>query len=134
MINMILPSPPLSSPVERYTGTGKEERRGTVSVHSLQKKVRRFQQTLTQLTGLRSKVSSFSGVCVCVCVCVCDDVRGAPCVQTVDPKFEELEQKMMSLETFLRQLLRNITTWQEDLQVYTYIHRVEPLKKDPLYK
>ncbi|CAI8019793.1 Dynamin-binding protein [Geodia barretti] len=76
--------------VERYTGPGKEERRGTVSVHSLQKKVRRFQQTLTQLTGLRSK--------------------------TVDPEFEELEQKMMSLETFLRQLIRNITTWQEDLQ------------------
>ena len=43
-------------PVERYTGPGKEDRRGTMSVHSLQKKVRRFQQTLTQLTGLRSKV------------------------------------------------------------------------------
>jgi DNA repair exonuclease SbcCD ATPase subunit len=76
--------------VERYTGAGKEERRGTVSVHSLQKKVRRFQQTLTQLTGLRSK--------------------------TVDPEFDELEQKLTSLEMFLRQLIRNVTSWQEELQ------------------
>lgn len=38
-------------------------------------------------------------------------------MQTVDPEFEELEQKMTSLEVFLRQLIRNITTWQEDLQV-----------------
>ena len=54
-------------------------------------------------------------------------------MQTVDPEFEELEQKMMSLETFLRQLIRNITTWQEDLQVHThtYIHK-HPLNKGHL--
>lgn len=45
-----------SSPVERYTGA-KEDRRGTLSRHSIQKKVRRMQQVFTQLTGLRSKVS-----------------------------------------------------------------------------
>ena len=41
--------------VVKYTGF-KEERRGTMSIHSLQKKVKRFQQTFTQITGLRSKV------------------------------------------------------------------------------
>ena len=51
-------------------------------------------------------------MCVCVCVCVCVHV------QTVDPKFEELEQKLTSLEMFLRQLIRNTTTWQEDIQVH----------------
>ena len=35
-------------------------------------------------------------------------------MQTVDP---ELEQKVMSLEVFLRQLIHNVNTWQEDLQV-----------------
>ncbi len=54
--------------VERYTGATREERRVSVSMHSLQKKVRRLRQTITQKTGLRSKVS-----CVCVCVHVyCD--------------------------------------------------------------
>ena len=38
-------------------------------------------------------------------------------MQTVDPEFEELEQKVMSLEAFLRQLIRNVNIWQEDLQV-----------------
>ena len=38
-------------------------------------------------------------------------------LQTVDPMFDELEQKLTSLEIFLRQLIRNVTTWQEDLQV-----------------
>ncbi len=43
--------------VEKYTGGTREERRGSMSIHSLQKKVRRLQQTITQKTGLRSKVS-----------------------------------------------------------------------------
>ena len=47
--------------VERYTGPTKDERRGTVSMHSLQKKVRRIQQAFTQLTGLRSKVNDCHG-------------------------------------------------------------------------
>ena len=38
-------------------------------------------------------------------------------LQTVDPKFDELEQKLTSLEMLLRQLIRDVTTWQEDLQV-----------------
>ena len=38
-------------------------------------------------------------------------------MQTVDPEFEELEQKVTSLEAFLRQLIRNVNIWQEDLQV-----------------
>ena len=42
--------------VERYTGLNKEDKRGTVSMHSLQKKVRRMQQAFTQMTGLRAKV------------------------------------------------------------------------------
>lgn len=41
--------------VVKYTGS-KEDRRGSLSVHSIQKKMRRIQQTLTQFTGLRSKV------------------------------------------------------------------------------
>lgn len=60
------PSHPLI-PVERYTGPAKEDRRGTLSKHSIQKKVRRMQQTFVQFTGLRSKVGSFIAV-------LCDDV------------------------------------------------------------
>lgn len=41
--------------VVKYTGS-KEDRKGSLSVHSIQKKMRRIQQTLTQFTGLRSKV------------------------------------------------------------------------------
>ena len=37
-------------------------------------------------------------------------------VQTVDPVFEELEQKLTSLDTLLRQLIRNVVSWQEELQ------------------
>ena len=46
---------PLQSAVERYTGP-KDDRKVTVSMHSLQKKVRRMQQAFTQMTGLRTKV------------------------------------------------------------------------------
>ena len=45
-----------SVPVNRYTGGGKDDRRGAMTVHTLQKKYRRFQQQLVQLTGLRTKV------------------------------------------------------------------------------
>lgn len=47
--------------VERYTGVTRDDRKGNMSMHSLQKKVRRLQQTITQKTGLRSKVNG----CVC---------------------------------------------------------------------
>ncbi len=40
--------------VVKYTGS-KDERK-SISVHSFQKKMRRFRQALTQFTGLRSKV------------------------------------------------------------------------------
>ena len=40
--------------VVKYTGS-KDERK-SISVHSFQKKMRRFRQQLTQFTGLRSKV------------------------------------------------------------------------------
>ncbi|XP_064384437.1 dynamin-binding protein-like isoform X2 [Halichondria panicea] len=75
--------------VERYTGP-KDERRGTLSKHSIQKKVRRMQQAFTQLTGLRSK--------------------------TIDTKFDEIESKVLSLETELRTVLKDISTWIEELQ------------------
>ena len=49
----------------------------------------------------------------------------------MDPEFEELEQKVMSLEVFLRQLIRNVNTWQEDLQVRLTFdpspHKLHPL-------
>ena len=52
--------------------------------------------------------------------------------QTVDPKFEELEQKLTSLEMFLRQLIRNIVAWQDDLQVtMTTQHNATPSPSHP---
>ena len=42
--------------VERYTGSGRDERR--VNFGTMRKKVRRLQQTLTVMTGLRSAVSN----------------------------------------------------------------------------
>ena len=41
--------------VERYTGAGRDEKR--ITFGTMRKKVRRFRQTLTQKTGLRSAVS-----------------------------------------------------------------------------
>ena len=35
----------------------------------------------------------------------------------MDPKFDELEQKVLSIDALLRQLLRDIGNWQEELQV-----------------
>lgn len=74
--------------VEKYTA--RDEKKGSVSMHSLQKKVWRFQTAFTQFTGLRSK--------------------------TIDPKFDEMEQKVVSLEALLRSLLKDISVWQEELQ------------------
>lgn len=45
--------------VVKYTGA---KDRGTLNVHSLQKKMRRFKQTLTQFTGLRSKVKHVTSI------------------------------------------------------------------------
>ena len=38
-------------------------------------------------------------------------------IQTIDPKFDELEQKVMSLGTLVQNLLRDIARWQDQLQV-----------------
>lgn len=38
-------------------------------------------------------------------------------LQTVDPKFDEMEQKVLSLESLIRTLLRDIGSWQDQLQV-----------------
>ena len=35
----------------------------------------------------------------------------------MDPKFDELEQKVLSVESLLRSLLKDIANWQEELQV-----------------
>ena len=40
-------------------------------------------------------------------------------LQTVDPKFDELEQRVLSLEGLLRTLVRDIQSWQEEMQVCT---------------
>lgn len=94
--------------VIKYTGS-REDRKGSLSVHSLQKKMRRFQQTLKQFTGLGSKVNyseywfSYNS--------------GLTFLQTVDPKFDEMEQKVLSLESLIRTLLKDIASWQEQLQV-----------------
>ena len=39
--------------------------------------------------------------------------------QTVDPKFDEIEQKLSSLETTIRTLIKDIFSWLEELQVCT---------------
>ena len=37
--------------------------------------------------------------------------------QTVDPKFDEVEQRVLSLEALLRTMVRDIQSWQEEMQV-----------------
>ena len=44
----------------------------------------------------------------CNCYCL---------LQTIDPKFDEIEQKVVHLESLIRNLLRDIASWQEKLQV-----------------
>ena len=37
--------------------------------------------------------------------------------QTVDPKFDDLEQKVVSMYTLVHRLVYNIAAWQDKLQV-----------------
>ena len=39
-------------------------------------------------------------------------------MQTIDTKFDEIESKVLSLETELRTVLKDISTWIEELQVH----------------
>ena len=39
-------------------------------------------------------------------------------LQTIDPRFDELEQKVISLDSLIRTLLKDIANWQDELQVY----------------
>lgn len=72
-----------------------------------------MQQAFTQLTGLRSKVSHAQIISTAVYNYYC-------CVfmQTIDTKFDEIESKVLSLETELRTVLKDISTWIEELQVH----------------
>ena len=37
--------------------------------------------------------------------------------QTVDPKFDDVEQRVLSLEALLRTMVKDIQSWQEEMQV-----------------
>ena len=37
--------------------------------------------------------------------------------QTVDPKFDEMEQRVLSLESLLRTMVKDIQSWQDEMQV-----------------
>ena len=48
-------------------------------------------------------------------------------MQTIDPKFDELEQKVLSMESLLRQLLKDLGNWQDELQVSILILGMLPV-------
>ena len=37
--------------------------------------------------------------------------------QTRDPKFDEMEQRVLSLEALLRTMVKDIQSWQDEMQV-----------------
>lgn len=77
-------------------------------MYSVKKKARRLQQNFTQLAGLRSAVSiSSAGV----------HVFYRPHPQTVDPMFDEREHAVLAMESCLRSLQRNTTSWKEETEV-----------------
>ncbi len=80
-----------------------------------------MQQAFTQLTGLRSKVSPGRLTPIAV--------YNYHVFQTIDTKFDEIEGKVLSLETALRTLLKDISSWIEELQVcvYTLVYLVSNL-------
>ena len=43
----------------------------------------------------------------------------------MDPKFDELEQKVLSIDALLRLLLRDVGNWQEELQVSILFSKLE---------
>ncbi len=81
-----------------------------------------MQQAFTQLTGLRSKVSHGRLTPTAV-------YNNYHAFQTIDTKFDEIEGKVLSLETALRTLLKDISSWIEELQVcvYTLVYLVSNL-------
>ena len=40
-----------------------------------------------------------------------------PTSQTRDPKFDEMEQRVLSLEALLRTMVKDIQSWQDEMQV-----------------
>jgi hypothetical protein len=79
--------------LERYTGSGRDERR--INFGTMRKKVRRMRQALTQKTGLRSG--------------------------TVDQKYDTEENQVLTLEAALRTFQFNIISFIDEGNVTCYI-------------
>ncbi|XP_019851340.1 PREDICTED: rho guanine nucleotide exchange factor 37-like [Amphimedon queenslandica] len=76
--------------LDRYTGSGRDERR--LNLGTMRKKVRRFRQTITQKTGLRSA--------------------------TIDGEYSNQENIVMNIEGAVRSLINNINGFIEEGENY----------------